>query len=253
MKLARSIALGVIFAWMSESAVAGSPPLDRPSPPPCCADGQCFANPLTYGVYPTHWRRWPLECMEQAQVPATAPGTLPPTLQKEVQPFERPRPEEEERRAPPPTAPVGEQPSANLAPGVTPRGQGQGGATSAPPPSTAPGAQPPAYPPQQGLPAPQTTPLAPPAAPGAQPSQGPMYKGISPDSPLNRPIPTGDLDPPPALPFGPQSVGPTMPVREARQPAGMSIPAPSAMPAPKQSNDPPPAPPASLSLASWQN
>jgi hypothetical protein len=248
-KLTTTIATGVLFAWMTASSVAASAPVDRPTPPPCCADGQCFANPVTYGVYPTRWRRWPLECVEE--VPTGQPTALPAPLQKEVPPFEAPPPEQEDRRAPPPTAPVGEQAPAAAAPGMTPRAPS--GTTPTGPPSAAPGTQPPTLPsyPPPGLPTPQTSPLAPPAAPGTQPGEGPLYKGISPESPLNRSGPTGDLDPPPSLPFGPQSVAPVAPVREASHPATIIIPGPSAKPVQIPSNDPPPVPPASL--ASWEN
>src|SRR3954470_7737286 len=81
--------------------------VDRPSPPPCCADGQCFASPMTYGYYDTRWRRWPLEQMAQASKLKAAGLSSP--LPPEVSPFVPPSPERESDKAPPPSVPAGEQ------------------------------------------------------------------------------------------------------------------------------------------------
>src|SRR5215212_9948992 len=161
----------------SSLAVQQPPCVERPTPPPCCADGQCFASPLTYGYYDTRWRRWPMESLAQAANGKA--GALPPALQQEVAPFTTPPPEQEDRRAPPPSVPGGEQ-TAPATTGATPRAPAGPGAPGAPVPP--PGMQPPAgsgapagqprgatgYP-SPGLPAPQTVPLAPPAGPGTQP------------------------------------------------------------------------------------
>src|SRR4051812_44203447 len=146
--------------------MAHQPPcVDRPTPPPCCADGQCFASPLTYGYYDTRWRRWPLESMAQVPTGKPAPPTAP--LRQEVAPFVTPPPEQEDRRAPPPSVPAGEQTPVNVPGGAT---RTPGGPSGAAPTR---GAQPPAG--GSGLPTPpQPSPTTPPAGQGTQPSTGPM-------------------------------------------------------------------------------
>ena len=249
MKITLSLAIGVMVCGISRGSVAATPPLDRPSPPPCCADGKCFANPLTYGWYETRWRRWPLEC--EPQVPAGTPTPLPAQLQQEVKPFEPVPPKQEDRRAPPPTV---EQAPPTGAPTNAPLGPG--GATSPPttsPPTTRGGPQRtlPPYPPQAPLTTPPTSPLPPPGGQGVNPGVSPLNRvPVTPNPLLNRGVPTGDWDPPPVLPFGPQPVYPAGPVREAREPAPVPSRLPPSMAQPP-SNDPPPAPPASL--ASWEN
>src|SRR6476646_2418479 len=115
---------------MCQSSIAVQPQcIERPSPPPCCADGQCFASPLTYGYYDTRWRRWPLESLAQAA--PGKPGALSAPLQQEVAPFVVPPPEQEDRRAPPPSVPSGEQAPAG-ATGGTPRAPGAPGGPAAP-------------------------------------------------------------------------------------------------------------------------
>ena len=37
--------------------------IDRPTPPPCAADGTCYPNENTWGWYPCHWRQWPGEVL----------------------------------------------------------------------------------------------------------------------------------------------------------------------------------------------
>jgi hypothetical protein len=240
----RMIAAGVVVALICGSGVA-APPLDRPTPPPCCADGHAWASPAVYGVFPTRWRRWPLEYAEQAPTVKLAP--LPTELKPEVPPFEAPPAEQEDRKAPPPSTPRAEEPQAAPAPAPGPRGPG-----GAPPPtspqSAAPGMQPRSLPyTQPALPTPpQTTPPSPPGAEGVQPSSGPLFKSIPPESPLNRSGPMGDLDPPPTLPFGPQPVSPNAPAGELIKPATMPISLPSTSRVDPPSNDPPPAPPVSL-------
>src|SRR4051812_29373912 len=83
------------------------PPIERPSPPPCCADGQCLANPFTFGVYATRWRPWPVAAYDPTQAGAAA---VPARSMPELPPYEAPPPEQEDRKAPPPTArPAAEQ------------------------------------------------------------------------------------------------------------------------------------------------
>jgi hypothetical protein len=210
-KVTRTIATGVFFGWMCQNSLAVHPPgIDRPSPPPCCADGQCFASPLTYGYYDTRWRRWPLETMSHAAT--VKPGTPSVPLPQDVPAFVTPPPELEDRKAPPPSVPLGEQAPTGAAPSGPSRTPGAPGGPAAPQ-----GTQPPAGGPS--FTTPPTTPMAPPAAPGTQPKTGPAYKNVSPDSPLNRSgsSPMGDADPPPSLPFGPTLVAPEQPMREVSQ------------------------------------
>jgi hypothetical protein len=241
-RIPRTIVTGVFLGWICQPSMAESPPLDRPTPPPCCADGQCFASPLTYGYYDTRWRRWPLECLAQA-TPGQVPQ-LPAPLRQEIAPFVRPPAEQEDRKAPPPSVPAGEQTPATGT-GVAPRGPGGPAGPGGPMPPQ--GTQPPGGPAGPATPPPTTAPIVPPAAQGTQPSTAPQYKTISPDSPLNKSGPMGDVDPPPALPFGPALVAPETPIREAIQrPAAMPVQRPSGKPAESPSGDPPPAPPVSL-------
>jgi hypothetical protein len=261
-RVTKTIATGVLLGWMCQSSLAVQPPcIDRPTPPPCCADGQCFASPLTYGYYDTRWRRWPLEVMAQAQAAPTTPGAAPAAVQNEVPRFVRPPAEQEDRKAPPPSVPAGEQPGAAGRTQGPPAGPGgpagpQGPQTPGGPagPATQPhpgtGFTPPPFP-GSGLPAtPPTSPIQP-GGQGTQPSTQPLYKNVPPESPLNRNVtPMGDADPPPALPFGPALVVPQQqqPTRDvSQQPAAMPVQRPAVRPTESPSNnDPPPAPPIAL-------
>jgi hypothetical protein len=218
---------------------------------------------MTYGYYDTRWRRWPLETVAQATTPGKGtPLTAP--VQKDVQPFVPTRPEEEDRKAPPPSVPAGEQTPGGLrnppgqggtgAPGGPggqqgQQGQQQPGGTGAPGGATrAPGYSAPAFPTP-----PQGTPNTPPTGQGTQPSTQPLFKNVSPDSPLNRNTtgPMGDSDPPPSLPFGPALVAPEQPSRDvSQQPVTMPVRRPAVRSVQTPSNDPPPAPP--IALASYE-
>jgi hypothetical protein len=94
----------VVFAMFIGRAATGTHgplPLDRPTPPPCCADGRCSTNHV-WGVYETRWRRWPGVTdapLEPSAAPA--PGELGPA----VPPYEAPPAAEEDQRAPAPTRP----------------------------------------------------------------------------------------------------------------------------------------------------
>lgn len=252
MKVLSTIAAGVFLGSFAASCWAVSPCVERPTPPPCCADGQCIASPASFGYYDTRWRRWPLESLAQAAPQKPASITAP--LQKEFGPFVVPPPEREGDKAPPPSTPVGEQtpaaggpprgPGAPSGPGAQPGQQGPTG----PGTPTGPSRGTPGYP-STGFPAP---PSAAPGGPAATPSTQPLYKSVSPDSPLNRSgsSPMGDADPPPALPYGPALVAPTQPSHEiSQQPAAVPRQAPAEQPADAPANDPPPAPP--IALASY--
>jgi hypothetical protein len=231
MILGKTTTAGLLLFGLCHAALAAPPPLDRPSPPPCCADGRCYPNPWTFGWYETRWRRWPMECMDG--MPA---GRLGPTRPQgsDIPPYDPPPPDEEDRRAPPPTTPPEESyrgPATNAAPSGTESrtGPGPGGTMSAPRPETLLQPGPPSDPnaPRRGFP--------PPYVP-----QGPTPNSI------NSTGPTSDADPPPGLPFGPAMMSVAPPAREVpRQPA-----TPSAEPAASipeaASDDPPPSLPDGL-------
>ena len=238
MKLREITATGVMAFGFLGTAAAGPPPLDRPTPPPCCADGHCFANPVTYGWYETRWRRWPLECPEAPPGTQLTPATQP---SGELPAYDLPPAEEEDRRAPPPTAPRGEDQTM------------RGPATTGP---RAPGnqAQPGGAAPPPGTPQPPVGPLGPIMQPGTEsttPRRGslPAYepRGAGSESIHSTPSgPSSEVDPPPALPFGPQPIIKPAPVREANQRPAAPVrqTAPAATVAP--SDDPPPGLPAAL-------
>jgi hypothetical protein len=238
-KVTRTIAAGVFLGWMCPNSLASQPPgIERPTPPPCCADGQCLSSPLSFGYYDTRWRRWPLETV--AQAPTGKPAAVPVPMRQDVSPFVTPPAEQEDRKAPPPSVPAGEQTPIGV-PSGAPRAPGAPGGSTSPR-----GTQPPTSGP--GLPTPpQPSPTNPPAGTGTQPGTAPIFKNVSPDSPLNRTGPMGDADPPPSLPFGPALAAPQQPIREmSQQPATMPVQSPSAKPVRAPSNDPPPALPVAL-------
>jgi hypothetical protein len=255
-KVTQTIATGVFLGWLCQSSMAVQPPcIDRPSPPPCCADGQCFASPLTYGYYDTRWRRWPMECMAQAST--GKPAALSPQLQREIAPFVTTPAEQEDRKAPPPSVPAGEQTPAGATGGAPRTPGGPTNSPGTPPPAG--GTNPPSGPPRggtgfpsPGLPTPPPpTPAPPPSGTGTAPATTPLYKSVSPDSPLNRTGPMGDADPPPSLPFGPAIAPPIQPAREvSQQPTATPHRSPSVKRVNPPSSDPPPAPP--IALASYQ-
>jgi hypothetical protein len=242
MKLRKLTTTGVMAFSFLGTASAAPPPLDRPTPPPCCADGHCFANSVTYGWYETRWRRWPLE------VPEAVTGTqLTPTAQPsgEIPTYDIPPAEEEDRKAPPPTAPRGED--------QTLRGPTTNG-------TRAPGTQPPSggTAPPTGAPTPPVGPLGPIMQPGTESttprrSTVPAYepRGAGSESIHSAPTgPSSELDLPPALPFAPRPIGQPAPVREAKQrpvaPIRQATPAAAVTP----TDDPPPGLPAALAACS---
>jgi hypothetical protein len=225
-------------------AAAAAPPLDRPSPPPCCADGMCHANPCTWGWYETRWRRWPCECLAGGPTP---PGQLAPAqLGPEIQPYVAPPPEEEDRRAPLPTAPHGEPPRT-LAPAGGAARPAEGETTRTPAGETTRTPAPEATRPPAGE-TPRVTPYGPPpgserATPrGVQPYE-PKSPGMRSSTPSG---PTSDADPPPELPFGPGSLTDRPEVREAKAPAALPVLPPTVESQSDDPSDPPPALPTSL-------
>src|ERR1700759_4499726 len=89
MKFAKTATAGVLLLGLSNVSLALPPCPDRPTPPPCCADGHGFTRNETYGVYETRWRPWPIQNLG----PGT-PQTGEQQLQNAVPRFEPPTPEE---------------------------------------------------------------------------------------------------------------------------------------------------------------
>lgn len=218
----------VLLALASTAGAAGPPPLDRPSPPPCCADGLCYPKPNTFGWYETRWRRWPTEYLEPTPAGVKPPAPAVP----DVRTYETPTPEEEDRRAPPPTRRP-EQPPAGEAPAGAPR--------------------------EPAEEAPPTGPLTPePEAPSVPPMpwDEPIDTAPAPTPPpLGEPSgrePTSDSDLPPALPFQRPVIGNRIQSnRAAVKPASMPTKRQVDSAQPASSNDPPPALP--LAMTSWSD
>ena len=221
--------------------------IDRPTPPPCCADGVCYPNPVTWGTYPTRWRRWPTVALAPTPAEAAAPGAADEALP----PFEPPRKEEEDRRAPPPTQPVEERPT---------EGEGEPATTGAPtngvPPAMPPGG---VTPPTPLIPPPQST-LTPPGdraldLPDSFPfDDDPPETQAEPET--NGGLPFGDdmsgeSDPPPKLPFSTPAIakGPTL--RPAVKPVNAPVNARPNRPLQSSNDDPPPALPGPLASAAF--
>jgi hypothetical protein len=90
-------------------AVGRSPlPIDRPTPPPCAADGTCYPKTGEWGYYPARWRMWPGAELVPTPLPAAPP---PPEarVSPELGHSETP-PAELEDAAAPPSAPKREVP-----------------------------------------------------------------------------------------------------------------------------------------------
>jgi hypothetical protein len=234
----------VCFAYC-EPVLSASPPLDRPSPPPCCADGVCRPNPTTFGWYATQWRRWP--CEELQPTPASGSSTVPGTgLGPDVKPFETPRVEDEDRRAPPPSKQAQEKKAAEERerggqPATPPAGSG--GAVISPDTGLPPLPTGPTGPATPDVPAgggPATMPWDAPAAPAGE-------SGL-PSQPWDKKAePTSDSDPPPAPPVATATVN----TRRAKPTISRPKQSPQREPAgPMQissSSDPPPSLPLALS------
>lgn len=228
MLLRKATTTGLLLIGLSSPAVAVSPCVERPTPPPCCADGHCYANPGTWGVYPTRWRRWPMDNLE----PIPAGQAIPPQ-QQGVPSFETPPAEEEDRRAPPPTTPKEGVETGTPAKSETAPPAGSDGRTPAPParPST-----------ESTEPVGPRRVLPPYTPPQSQPSTKPSTSSG----------PTSDTDPPPALPFGPSL---TPDKSAATSPSIKRLPAiPAATPkltlgVNSTSDDPPPTLPGRLASA----
>jgi hypothetical protein len=228
MKFPKTATAGVLFFGLGNVSSALPPCPDRPTPPPCCADGHGYSRSETFGVYETHWRPWPIQNLGPGK-----PQTGEQQLQNIVPRFESPSAEEEDRKAPPPTTPP-EAPPSRIPTGTN---------------NTTPGSETKTAPNAPGARQPGDT-----TEPAGQRRTLPPYEPQSPGG--NRPTggtgPTGEVDPPPALPFGPGSIQHGSPVREAnRLPA---LPTRSERPFSgansNPSDDPPPALPNTLAKLS---
>jgi hypothetical protein len=236
MKSLRHSATAIIVLELTciDSFGAAPPPLDRPSPPACCADGLCYPNPTTWGVYGTRWRRWPTEQLEPT--PSAAQPAVTPSL--EIPKYERPPMEKEEQAAPPPTRAAEER-----------REQEEQEREQTPrtaPPGTPTGTLPFGTPPDTGTQQPSPLENNRPAPPGMTFPWEQEAPTTPPTTPLEESTPTGDLDPPPAPPFGNPSLA------EQRE---LPAVAPAAQPVQRRvtprrspSGDPPPAFPIAMAV-----
>jgi hypothetical protein len=235
MKNILRIAAFVLAAGMIiNRAAAVGPGLDRPTPPPCCADGVCFVHSHHHGYFPTRWRVWPGHGLMPAPTAPTLAAPAPTVSPApDVPPYDVPPPEKEDLKAPPPTtspaegppSPTPAVPAPTTAPLETlgPR-EGDGNRTAPFLPTP--------FSPTPPLPGPD---IRPPAFPTTPPGGGGE--------------PQGRLDPPPAPPFAmlrsdrrprphtPRAIAPV--IEEPR--AAMST--PRMRSAGASSSDPPPAPP----------
>lgn len=226
MKFKKVATTGLLVVGLGSAALANPPEcLDRPTPPPCAADGHSISNPASFGWYATRWRRWPLEGMNQPPAGQVAPGVQQGT--REIPSFELPEPKDEDQKAPPPSTPRGEEslhvPQGNAAP------ESGAGGRAVPP-------QPPVMP--------MTSPVEP---------REPIMRRL-PDYEPKAPAPKGveslgpqsELDPPPAFPFGPQPLQLTAPIREAQQSPAKPIRQAAPTRVTRPSDDPPPSLPGTL-------
>lgn len=196
--------LVAILLVASGSALAGNGPGG-----PACSPlaGPCVANRITYGYFPTKWRRWPTA--EFAMAPPAMPEVVPtPAVEPEDEPDLEAAPEFDPDLPPPlPTDDLPEPAESELpseAPFTSPPlGEMPGSDTTTPAPQST---TPPPFGDVPGLPGEQATPS--PAAPGGdQPAQPPtdLFEAPSPtpapampdddpfkDDPEPAPNPTGE-------------------------------------------------------------
>jgi hypothetical protein len=265
MKLVKIIGAGALAMSAVKPAVADNPPLDRPTPPPCCADGICYPNIGEWGWYKTNWRRWPTEELQPT------PGAVAPKAGTEIPdigPYETPTPEQEDQRAPPRTK-VREEGEEVEGPrqGPLQRPSAPGGSESPRTSPLAPGPSSPTMPPPSRLTPGPTSPLVPgpttpfspsPSEPGRPTPQSPSLLTPPPTRMPweNGGQPQGDWDPPPALPTATAATNrrmsndlpPALPAPTRKAAAPTDRPAP---PARKQmpNSDPPPSLPIALASA----
>jgi len=96
-RLTMTSSVPILLACATWSAARPPVPIDRPTPPPCAADGICYPNENEWGFYPGRWRRWP----GYELVPTPAEPTPAERLGPDLAPYEVPPAEREDERAPP--------------------------------------------------------------------------------------------------------------------------------------------------------
>jgi hypothetical protein len=223
MRFFKSTTAGLLFLSVGGTTLAVPPCPERPTPPPCCADGRGYSRPETFGVYETRWRPWPIQ-----NLGPSAPQTGEEALKNQVPRFEAPPAEEEDRKAPPPSTPR-EEPPARVPAATNNTTPGSETRTAPNAPATRPAGEVPERPagPRQPLPPYE------PQSPGGRPATG---NGG-----------TGENDPPPSLPFGPGSIKQASAPREANRASTISPAVRSGVTSPAStSDDPPPALPGTL-------
>jgi hypothetical protein len=224
MRFFKSTTVGVFFLGLGGAALAVPPCPDRPTPPPCCADGHGYSRPETFGVYETRWRPWPIQ-----NAGPGAPQTGEEALKGLLPRADLPPAEEEDRKAPPPSTPR-EEPPARVPAATNNATPGSETRTAPNAPMTRPAGEGPAE-----RPAGPRQPLPPyePQSPGGRSATG---NGG-----------TGESDPPPSLPFGPGPIRSASTAREANRTSISPSPVRSSTTAPaNSSDDPPPALPGTL-------
>jgi hypothetical protein len=190
MSFTRAAFCGFLVIAVCASCSWAAVPIDRPSPPPYCADGKCYPKRDTWGYYQGRWRSWP--GVDTRPGPTEKGPTPAELLGPDLKSYETPTPQNEDKRAPPPTQPREE--SLGL-PAVPPPAGAGGEPTAAPAPGGAPAG-------------PGAGPTAP-AAPGATPTTEPH---VPMPIPSGRPrLGTGEEDYPPTPPFGSSPLQPSLP------------------------------------------
>ncbi|MEX2317716.1 MAG: hypothetical protein WD669_11230 [Pirellulales bacterium] len=238
-----AMSLVVTLCFTADIAAAINPPLERPTPPPCCADGVCYAHARTYGYFQTRWRTWPGLGVAPMPTLQTPPSNQIPGFPT----YETPTPEKEDLQAPPLTK-ASPETSAVETPGALPQTK-------------------PLETPALPIPRPTTTlPLPGIPQPTLPQPALPQPTGTQPSVPRPATTPLGELKPPDALdppPAPPSYTKPTLrPPLALQQNAATTTTARSATRSPgaartspgrstqRTSGDPPPPPPLALGSAS---
>jgi hypothetical protein len=250
MRFMKIIGASALAACTGDLVFAAHPPLDRPTPPPCCADGICYPKVDTWGWYQTQWRRWPGVELEPTPA-AKAPG------ETELKPYEPLPPELEDRRAPPPTKSRSELTEEGEAPPEQPLAPPPGGGLEPPrpaPSTTAPGG-PLTTPPESPFRPEPSSPFSPEPTRPFSPEPSTPQLAPPPTTPMPWETgnePTGDWDPPPTLPSATAVTVDRAPVRQTPDQIRKHAPArPPAPPQQRPGNDPPPALPVTLASANY--
>lgn len=87
---------GCLLALATEASAGHHFGPDRPTPPPCSAEGGCYPKRSEWGYYEGRWRRWPGDYDEAFPTPADGGKSV-------LDPVEPIAPELEDQQAPPPS------------------------------------------------------------------------------------------------------------------------------------------------------